>query len=99
MAVHLTPNGYKDVDISKNADSLELNDARQRAKYYQSNITYFADYETSDSIITHKKISATNPKDWGTSVVRSYQFINDTLILTPQERIGGQRLRLRWIKR
>lgn len=99
MSVHLTPKGYKEVDISKNIDSLDLNEARQRAKFYQSNITYFADYETTDSTITHKKHSATNPNDWGTSVVRSYQFINDTLILTPLERIGGQQLRLRWIKR
>ena len=76
MAVHLTPKQYNDFDTNKNTDSLDLNETKQGAKFYQSNFTYFADYGTTDSTISHKELSATNPKNWGTSLVCSHEFIN-----------------------
>ncbi len=98
MAVHLTPKGYKDFDTNKNMDSLNMKDVKELAKFYQSNFVYFADYETTDSTIAHKRHSSTNPKDWGSVLTRDFEFRNDTLILSAHERIGGEKIRLRWIK-
>ena len=98
MAVHLTPPGYENFDASTNIDSLDINELIKFTRYYQLNFVYFADYKTTDSIIDHHRLSATNPKDWGTVLTRDFEFRNDTLILTAHEPIGGRKLRLRWIK-
>jgi|SRR5260221_8338298 len=98
MGVHLTPKGYKDFDTNKNIDSLDIKDLKELVKFYQSNFVYFADYETTDSTIAHKRLSATNPKDWGSVLTRDFEFKNDTLILIAHESMRGKKIRLRWIK-
>ena len=98
MGVHLLPGGYLDFDIGKNLDSLSTEELKAVAKMYQSNFVYFADYSIKDSVIQHKRLSTTNPKDRGTTLSRHVEFRGDTLILTPKEKISGLQLRLRWIK-
>jgi len=98
MAIHLSPKGYKETDVSKPIDSLNVEELKARARYYQTNYTYFANAKVADSFVIHSKLSATNPKEWGTTSTRDLTLINDTLYLTTREKIGQARLRLRWIK-
>lgn len=98
MAVHLTSKGYTDFDLSENVDSLDMEGLKDRLKFYETNFVYFADYETKEGHIDHHRLSATDPKNWGTVLTRDYEFVNDTLILSAREIIDGKRLRLRWVK-
>ena len=99
MGVHLLLKaGYKDFDTKKNLDSLDKDGLKELVKFYQSNYVYFADYKITDSTIMHERHTATNPSDWGSVLTRDFEFRNDTLILAAQERIGGKRLRLIWVK-
>ena len=99
MSVHLYPRGYKDFDTNKSIDSLDLESLKELARFYQSNFVYFADYKIiDDSTIEHIRISATEPKNFGTKLTRSYEFRKDTLILTAHEKLENKKMRLRWIK-
>ncbi len=98
MAIHLSPKGYKDTDISTVIDSLNPEELKARAKFYQSNYTYFANVTATDSSVVHSKLSATNPREWGTESIREVQWHSDTLFLTTKENIGQVRLRLRWVR-
>jgi hypothetical protein len=98
MGVHLTPNGYQDYDTNRNLDSVSHDDLLALTKFYQSNFVYFSDYMLTDGSIEHKRLSATEPKDWGNSLHRDFEFKGDTLILSAKETIKGQKIRLRWIK-
>ena len=83
MSVQLYPRDYKDFHTNKNIDSIDHESLKELTKFYQSNFVYFADYKIiNDSTIEHTRISATEPKNWGTKLTRSFEFINDTLILT-----------------
>ena len=99
MSVHLYPRDYKDFDTNKNIDSIDHESLKELAKFYQSNFVYFANYKIiNDSTIEHNRLSATEPKNWGTKLIRSFEFINDTLILTAHEKLENKKMRLRWIK-
>lgn len=98
MGVHLTPKGYKDFDTSQNIDSLKQDDLIALVKFYKSNFVYFSDYLIVDRTVEHKRLSATEPMNWGKSLTREFTFNQDTLILTAKEMIEGQQVRLRWIK-
>jgi len=99
MSVHLYPRDYKDFDTNKNIDSLDHESLKELTRFYQSNFVYFADYKIiNDSTIEHKRVSATEPKNWGTILTRGYEFRNDTLILTAHEKLENKKMRLRWIK-
>lgn len=99
MSVHLYPRGYKDFDTNKNVDSLDRESLKELTRFYQSNFVYFADYKIiNDSTIEHHRISATEPKNFGTILTRNFEFRNDTLILTAVEKLENKKMRLRWIK-
>jgi len=99
MSVHLYPGDYQDFDTNKNIDSIDHESLKDLAKFYQSNFVYFADYKIiNDSTIEHTRVSATEPKNWGTKLIRSFEFLNDTLILTAHEKLENKKMRLRWIK-
>lgn len=99
MSVHLYPRDYKDFDTDKNIDSLDHESLKELTRFYQSNFVYFAEYKIiNDSTIEHIRISATEPKNWGTILTRSYEFRKDTLILTAHEKLDNKKMRLRWIK-
>ena len=98
MAVQQTPPRYKDYDVNKNIDSLNNYELRKLVRLYRSNYVYFSNYEIDKNTIKHKRLSATNPNDWGTVLQRDFVFIGDTLILTTHENINGRKLRIRWTK-
>jgi hypothetical protein len=98
MGVEITPKGYKDFEANKNPDSLNNEGLKELVKLYKSNWVYFADYKITGSTIEHKRLSATEPKDWGTTLTRDFEFKNDTLILIPRETMGGKKSRLWWTK-
>ncbi len=98
MGVQLTPKGYKDFNTTKNIDSLNHDELVRLTKFYKSNFVYFSDYTLTDSTVEHKRLSATEPLNWGKSLTRNFEFKQDTLILTAHEIIAGQKVRLRWIK-
>jgi len=98
MAVHLMPMTYTYFDADKNPDSLQNEEVKQFAGILKTNYVYFADYKIGKGKIFHNKLSATNPKDKGSIAVRDFEFVGDTLLLKPIEKIKGLKLRLRWIK-
>lgn len=98
MGVHLIPKEYKDFDTNKSIDSLQHDELKELVNFYKSNFVYFANYNLKGTIIDHDRITATEPANWGTTLTRDFDFKGDTLILTAHEKIGGQQLRLRWIK-
>lgn len=98
MGVHLVPAGYKDFNTGKNADSLNHDELKQLMGFYRSNFVYFSNYELKDTSILHHRLSATEPRNWGNTLIRDFHFNKDTLILAAHENIGANKLRLRWIK-
>lgn len=98
MAVQITQKGYKDFDANKNLDSISNESLKELVIFYKSNWVYFADYKITNNTIEHKRLSATEPKDWGTVLTRDVEFRNDTLILTAHEIVGGRKSRLWWNK-
>ena len=98
MGVQLIPKEYKNINSNKDIDSLNMEDVRHLTRLYSANYVYFANYVLSDSSVEHKILSATDPASCGQSLIRNFDFKNDTLILTPQVGIGERKFRLRWIK-
>jgi hypothetical protein len=98
MGVEITPKRYKDFEANKNPDSLNNEGLKELVKLYKSNWVYFADYKITGNTIEHKRLSATEPKDWGTTLTRDFEFKSDTLILIPHETMGGKKSRLWWAK-
>ena len=98
MGTQITPKGYKDFDANKNIDSINNVGLKELVKFYQSNFVYFANYKITNGTIEHERLSATNPKDWGSVLTRDFEFRNDTLLLSPHETIWGKKARLWWVK-
>ncbi len=98
MGVQITPKGYRDFKPSHDLDSLNPESLKELVKFYQSNWVYFADYKITNHTIEHKRLSATNPNDWGSSLFRDFEFRHDTLILTAHETVAGKKSRLWWVK-
>ncbi len=98
MGVEITPKGYKEFNSNKNLDSLSKDELKELVKFYKSNWVYFAEYKITGNTIEHKRLSATEPKDWGTILKRDFEFKTDTLILTPHETMGNKKSRLWWVK-
>jgi len=98
MGVQMTPKGYKDYNANNNPDSLNIKELKDLVKFYQSNWVYFASYKITGNTIEHLRMSATEPKNWGTTLTRDFEFKGDTLILTAHEIVGGKKSRLFWEK-
>jgi len=96
--VQITPKGYKDFDANKNIDSINNEGLKELVKFYRTNWVYFAGYTITNNVIEHKRLSATEPRDWGTVLTRDFEFRSDTLILTAHEIVGGKKSRLWWVK-
>ncbi|MDX1350254.1 MAG: lipocalin-like domain-containing protein [Putridiphycobacter sp.] len=97
MALHLIPKGYEDTDLifPNFTDTISI----AALKYITNNYNYFGTYDidTAQQIVTHTRISHSNPKDWHTSVKRHFSFNGDTLVVKPVEKENA-RLRLKWLK-
>ena len=97
MAVQITPKGYKDfkwldeeqaIDeniVKEKTDSMSLPELKAAVAEFASNYVYVANYTVDDAanIVTHKRITGTIPKVWGTEVKRKFSFSGDTIILKP----------------
>lgn len=97
MALHLTDKDYQKTDLHfpNFTDTISLEALKHLTKSY----VYFANYDFDDntSIVTHHRISHSNPQEWNGIVERRVSFIGDTLVLTPVEEKNAS-LRLKWIK-
>jgi hypothetical protein len=98
MGVQITPKGYKDVNTNKNLDSLSPGELKELIKLYRSNWVYFAEYKITNATVEHRRLSATEPKEWGTTLLRDFEFKSDTLVLLPHETMANKKSRLRWVR-
>jgi hypothetical protein len=97
MAVQITPKGYNNFNwlddeqsinekiVNQKIDTMSLPELRAAVSAFASNYVYVGNYTVDDTadIVTHKRITATIPKVWGTEVKRKFSFSGDTLILKP----------------
>ncbi|MCG2430982.1 lipocalin-like domain-containing protein [Aequorivita xiaoshiensis] len=97
VALHLYDNGYENVDIEfpNFTDSISLEALKHITKSYY----YMGNYKVSeaDSIVSHYKLSHSNPSEFGLTAQRRFYFVGDTLIMQPVER-KNSRLKLKWLK-
>ena len=97
MSLHLLTKDYEKTDLRfpDFDDSISL----EALKHLTNSYVYFAKYSINygDSVVTHKRISHSNPGEWGKTVHRKFGFIGDTLILEPlEDKTAG--LRLKWVR-
>ena len=97
MSLHLLTKDYEKTDLRfpDFDDTIPL----EALKHLTNSYVYFAKYSINyeDSIVTHKRISHSNPGEWGKTVKRKFGFIGDTLTLEPlEDKTAG--LRLKWIR-
>jgi hypothetical protein len=97
MALHLTEKDYQKTDLHfpNFTDTIPL----EALKHLTGSYVYFAkyDFDNSSGIVTHHRISHSNPKEWNGVVERRVSFIADTLVLKPVEEKNAS-LRLKWVK-
>jgi hypothetical protein len=108
MAVQITPRGYKDFSwlseeaainndsVKQKIDNMSVTDLKSAVLEFSSNYVYIGNYSISDSanVVTHYRLSHTNPSLWNTTVKRKFTFKDDTLILEP---LNANR-RLKWLR-
>lgn len=99
MAIHLQPAGYGDYEPAVVLDSLDRDSLIREARFFRSNYVYFANAraDADSQYVSHFKLSATDPREWGTESVRFFEFRGDTLLLTTREEVRGKKLRVRWL--
>ncbi len=97
MSLHLLTKDYEKTDLRfpDFDDSIPL----EALKHLTNSYVYFAKYSINyeDSVVTHTRISHSNPGEWGKTVHRKFGFIGDTLTLEPlEDKSAG--LRLKWVR-
>ena len=96
MAVHLTSKGYQHTDIIFHdfIDTVSMEELKHRTQSY----VYFAKYsiDEDNKVVTHSRISHSNPNMWNVEVKRSYKFKGDTLVLKTLENRDSP-LRVKWL--
>ncbi len=97
MSLHLMPKSYPDTELKfKNfTDTMQL----EQLKYISQNYNYTGSYtiDLDSSIVSHTKLSHSNPNEWGEISRRKFSFIGDTLLVVPTEEENA-RLRLKFLK-
>ncbi len=97
VALHLYDKGYEEsaVEFPNFNDSIPLEALRYLTKSYY----YMGNYKVSeaDSIVSHHKLSHSNPSEFGLTAKRKFYFSSDTLIMQPVEQKNA-RLKLKWLK-
>ncbi|WP_313111056.1 lipocalin-like domain-containing protein [Aequorivita sediminis] len=97
VALHLYDKGYENagVEFPNFTDSISLEALKHITKSYY----YMGNYKvsTADSIVSHYKLSHSNPSEFGLTAERRFYFVGDTLIMQPVER-KNSRLKLQWLK-
>jgi hypothetical protein len=97
MSLHMTIEDYEKTNLIFHdlKDSVSIDELKHRSMSYN----YMAQYEIDHDkhIITHHRISHSNPTEWNTSVKREMIFSSDTLILTTLDRDAGK-IRVKWLR-
>ncbi len=97
VALHLYDNDYEDYKPSfpNFTDTISSEALKHVTKSYY----YMGNYQVSekDSIVTHTKLSHSNPSEFRGIAERRFYFSGDTLIMVPVEQKNA-RLKLKWLK-
>ena len=97
VALHLYEKGYEKagMEFPNFNDSIPL----EALKYITKSYYYMGNYKVSeaDSIVSHFKLSHSNPSEFGLTAERRFYFNGDTLVMQPVER-KNSKLRLKWLK-
>ncbi|MBT0608631.1 lipocalin-like domain-containing protein [Aequorivita echinoideorum] len=83
VALHLYEKGYENtaLEFANFSDAIPLESLKHLTKSYY----YMGNYSVSDSIVSHFKLSHSNPKEFGDTAERKFHFRGDTLVLEPVE--------------
>ncbi|MDN3723851.1 lipocalin-like domain-containing protein [Aequorivita sp. SDUM287046] len=97
VALHLYEKGFETAGIQflNFNDSIPLDALKHITKSYY----YIGTYKVSeaDSIVSHFKISHSNPSEFGLTADRRFYINGDTLIMQPVERKNAN-FKLKWLK-
>lgn len=97
VALHLYEKGYEKsgIEFPNFNDSIPLEALKHNTKSYY----YMGNYKVSenDSIVSHYKLSHSNPSEFGLTAERRFFFSGDTLVMQPVER-KNSKLKLKWLK-
>jgi|SRR5690606_21395259 len=97
VSLHLYEKGYEKagIEFPNFNDSIPLEALKHITKSYY----YMGNYSVSenDSIVSHFKLSHSNPSEFGLTAERRFYFNGDTLMMQPVEK-KNSRLRLKWLK-
>lgn len=97
VALHLYEKGFEKagIEFPNFNDSISLEALKHITKSYY----YMGNYmvSESDSIVSHFKLSHSNPSEFGLTAERRFFFNGDTLIMRPVER-KNSKLKLKWLK-
>ncbi|MEM0519446.1 lipocalin-like domain-containing protein [Aequorivita flava] len=97
VALHLYEKGYEKAGMKfpNFNDSIAL----EALKYITKSYYYMGNYKVSeaDSIVSHFKLSHSNPSEFGLTAERRFYFSGDTLVMQPVER-KNSKLKLKWSK-
>lgn len=97
MSLHLSTKDFHEFDSAYPNFTKEISLA---ALQHQTNTYYYMGVYKIDKvnqIVQHTRISHSNPKDWGVTVERRFEFWGDTLVIQPVEQANAN-LRLKWIQ-
>lgn len=97
VALHLYEKGYEKagMEFPNFNDTISL----EALKYITKSYYYMGNYKVSekDSIVSHYKLSHSNPSEFGLTAERRFFFSGDTLVMQPVER-KNSKLKLKWLK-
>ena len=97
VALHLYEKGYEKtgIEFPNFNDSIPLEALKHITKSYY----YMGNYKVSeaDSIVSHFKLSHSNPSEFGLTAERRFYFSGDTLVMQPVE-LKNSKLKLKWLQ-
>lgn len=86
VSLHLYEKGYEKsgIEFPNFNDSIPLEALKHITKSYY----YMGNYTVSekDSVVSHYKLSHSNPSEFGLTAERRFYFIGDTLVMEPVEK-------------
>ena len=97
VSLHLFDRGYENAAMTfpNFNDCIPL----EALKYITKSYYYMGNYKISgeDSIVSHTKVSHSNPSEFGLTAERRFYFNGDTLVMQPIER-KNVNLKLKWLR-
>lgn len=97
VSLHLYEKDYEStgIEFPNFTGSIPLEALKHITKSYYYMGTYKV--STEDSIVSHFKLSHSNPSEFGLTAERRFYFSGDTLVMQPVERENA-RLKLKWLR-